>query len=213
MWGDVWGVVAALAPFLLLLLLLRGDLLPLGTLHLLLTAPPPPLVSIASGWVRGRWYRSSAGRLFAAFLDIPYGEPPVGALRFQRPLPAAPWQGVRECTRQRHFVQRNIFRSGRPREGVEEALALSVYSHNLPTTSSTTSLLPTMVFLHGGGFVSGSGSRMLYGPELLMDRQVVLVTANFRLAVLGNLFLPGAAPGNQMLRDQLLVLRCRGNLL
>ena len=66
-----------------------------------------------------------------------------------------------------------------------------------------------MVFLHGGGFVSGSGSRMLYGPELLMDRQVVLVTANFRLAVLGNLFLAaGAAPGNQMLRDQILVLRC-----
>ena len=34
------------------------------------------------------------------------------------------------------------------------------------------SALPVMVFLHGGGYVSGSGSRLLYGPELFMDRQV-----------------------------------------
>ena len=32
--------------------------------------------------------------------------------------------------------------------------------------------LPVLVFLHGGGYVSGSGSRLLYGPELFMDRQV-----------------------------------------
>ena len=35
--------------------------------------------------------------------------------------------------------------------------------------------LPVMVFLHGGGYVSGSGSRLLYGPELFMDRQVIIV--------------------------------------
>ena len=35
--------------------------------------------------------------------------------------------------------------------------------------------LPVMVFLHGGGYVSGSGSRLLYGPELFMDRQVIPV--------------------------------------
>ena len=32
--------------------------------------------------------------------------------------------------------------------------------------------LPVLVFLHGGGYVSGSGSRLLYGPELFMDREV-----------------------------------------
>ena len=95
------------------------------------------------------------------------------------------------------------------------------------------SALPVMVFLHGGGYVSGSGSRLLYGPELFMDRQVtkmsdwnseirfwknekiwkylaenlltqvVLVCLNFRLSVLGGLYLPGGkAPGNQMMRDQ-----------
>merc|ERR1719341_2708398 len=54
-----------------------------------------------------------------------------------------------------------------------------------------------------GGYVSGSGSRLLYGPELFMDRQVVLVCLNFRLSVLGGLYLPGGkAPGNQMMRDQ-----------
>ena len=39
-------------------------------------------------------------------------------------------------------------------------------------------LLPVMVFFHGGGFVSGSGSRLLYGPELLLDKEVLLVFSN-----------------------------------
>ena len=39
-------------------------------------------------------------------------------------------------------------------------------------TVSNKALLPVMVFFHGGGFVSGSGSRLLYGPELLLDKEV-----------------------------------------
>ena len=42
-------------------------------------------------------------------------------------------------------------------------------------TVSNKALLPVMVFFHGGGFVSGSGSRLLYGPELLLDKGVLLV--------------------------------------
>jgi len=68
-------------------------------------------------------------------------------------------------------------------------------------------LLPVMVFFHGGGFVSGSGSRLLYGPELLLDKEVVLVAPNFRVSVLGGLYIKGEAPGNQMLRDQIATLQ------
>lgn len=48
-------------------------------------------------------------------------------------------------------------------------------------------LLPVMVFIHGGSFVfgSGNGETDLYGPNYLLDRDVVLVTLNYRLAALG----------------------------
>lgn len=54
-----------------------------------------------------------------------------------------------------------------------------------------------MVWVHGGGFVSGDGSDILYGPRNLLDRDVILVTFNYRLGPLGSLTLDidGAAGG------------------
>lgn len=42
-----------------------------------------------------------------------------------------------------------------------------------------------MVWIHGGGFTSGSGSTELYGPDYLMEEGIVLVTINYRVGVLG----------------------------
>lgn len=42
-----------------------------------------------------------------------------------------------------------------------------------------------MFFIHGGGFTSGSGNSELYGPEFLLTEDIVLVTINYRLHVLG----------------------------
>ena len=61
------------------------------------------------------------------------------------------------------------------REGTEDALHLNIYSPAFPQGGGGNvgkPLLPVMVFFHGGGFVSGSGSRLLYGPELLLDKEV-----------------------------------------
>ena len=46
-----------------------------------------------------------------------------------------------------------------------------------------------MVWVHGGGFVSGDGGDRLYGPRYLLDRDVILVTFNYRLGPLGTLSL------------------------
>jgi len=168
---------------------------------------PTPQVSVASGKIEGCWSFSQRGRQFAAFLGVPYAKPPTGSLRFLRPEPVEPWEGVRRCVKGTTFIQRNIFRPGSPKEGREDGLTLNVYSHNCCSTKAVPSL-PVLVFLHGGGYVSGSGSRLLYGPELFMDREVVLVCINFRLSVLGGLYIPGGkAPGNQMMRDQVLGLQ------
>ena len=49
-------------------------------------------------------------------------------------------------------------------------------------------LKPVMVYIHGGGFVhgSGNGETDFIGPGYFMDRELVLVTFNYRLGVLGN---------------------------
>lgn len=69
--------------------------------------------------------------------------------------------------------------------GSEDCLYLNVYSPNIvPSTP-----YPVMVFIHGGGFVSGSGNDDAYGPQFLVRKDVVVVTFNYRLEILG--FLSG----------------------
>ncbi|XP_033219251.1 juvenile hormone esterase-like [Belonocnema kinseyi] len=65
-----------------------------------------------------------------------------------------------------------------------------------------------MVWIHGGGFVFGSGNADLYGPDFLVRKEIVLVTINYRIDVLGFLNLGlETAPGNQGLKDQVMALK------
>merc|ERR1711962_818950 len=68
-------------------------------------------------------------------------------------------------------------------------------------------LTPVIVFLHGGAFMFGSSESSLYGPQVLLDRNVILVTVNYRLGVFGWLSMESeTAPGNLGLWDQRLAL-------
>ncbi|CAH1963415.1 unnamed protein product [Acanthoscelides obtectus] len=65
-----------------------------------------------------------------------------------------------------------------------------------------------MIFFHGGGWLCGSGNGMWYGPEVLLDKDVVLVVTNYRLGALGFLTTGDeVVPGNNGLKDQNLALR------
>lgn len=55
----------------------------------------------------------------------------------------------------------------------------------LQLLSEETSLKPVMVWIHGGAFTGGSGKSDPYGPELLITEDVVIVTINYRLGILG----------------------------
>lgn len=89
-------------------------------------------------------------------------------------------------------------------EGNEDCLYLNVYSPEIKPASP----LPVMVFIHGGGFKSGSGNDDVYGPDFLVSHGVVLVTINYRLEALGFLCLDTeAVPGNAGLKDQVAALR------
>lgn len=68
--------------------------------------------------------------------------------------------------------------------------------------------LPVMVFFHGGGFQCGSGIRPFYGPDHLLDHDVIYIGANFRLGPLGFLSTEQEdCPGNFGLKDQVMVLK------
>lgn len=48
-------------------------------------------------------------------------------------------------------------------------------------------IYPVMVFIHGGSLTSGDSKSSSFGPEYLMDKDIVLVIFNYRLGLLGNL--------------------------
>lgn len=68
--------------------------------------------------------------------------------------------------------------------------------------------LAVLFFIHGGGFTDGSSDDLLYGPDFIIEKQVILVSFNYRLGVLGFLSLNSPEySGNMGLKDQQLALK------
>jgi para-nitrobenzyl esterase len=147
------------------------------------------------------------------FRGIPYARPPVGPLRFRAPEPFPRWLGERpalvhgpsapQSGADNPLVRRFV---GSPGGQSEDCLYLNVWTPALDGRRR-----PVLVFIHGGAFLVGSGSSPLYeGTRLARRGDVVVVTLNYRLGALGSLalagVLPGDAPANLALRDQVAAL-------
>ncbi|XP_057380572.1 carboxylic ester hydrolase-like [Daphnia carinata] len=150
---------------------------------------------------------SASGRKFNAFRGIPYAQPPVGDLRFRDPIPAKPWTAILlDATKEGPAcIQADL--TTKALAGQEDCLVLNVYTRSV---GSSNNLLPVMVWIHGGGFTTGSGNAEsdLYGPDYILDRDIVFVTMNYRLAAFGFLSTEDEeAPGNYGLLDQSMALR------
>ena len=148
------------------------------------------LVQTDAGPVQGE---AMAG--YNAWRGIPFAAAPVGALRFRPPQLMEPWTGVRMATRWGPRAPQALdgvpdlaasFPGGQP--GVsEDCLYLNVTA---PTGATG---LPVLVWVHGGGFVNGSGPQHVGDLEAFARDGVVCVSFNYRLGVLGwsNLVRPG----------------------
>lgn len=159
-------------------------------------------VAIKDGMIKGSTMKTRLGETFNAFRGIPYGEPPIGALRFLAPRPKLPWNGILNCT---DFGPRCMQPALWYGAISEDCLHLNVFTKDLPTNGRNP-LKPVIVFLHGGGFEIGSAGN--HGPEYLMEREVVLVTVSYRLGTFGFMAIETRdIPGNAGLKDQNLALK------
>ncbi len=159
-----------------------------------------PIVDTRFGRVRGA--REDG---LAVFRGIPYAASTAGRQRFRPPSPPEPWVGVRDALRFGCAAPQTDPLGARPNpmdhrvvapglalwrsEGVkpaepesEDCLSLNVWTPSLDPAHPR----PVMVWLHGGGFDAGSGAEPMYrGGNLARRRDVVVVTINHRLSVLG----------------------------
>ncbi|XP_069696455.1 juvenile hormone esterase-like [Periplaneta americana] len=166
------------------------------------------IVTLKQGRLRGHILESRKGRPIYAFQGIPFAKPPVGDLRFKAPQPPEPWKGILDATKEGHnCVQRGILPHDQGMRGNEDCLYLNVYTPKRPTDEESEPL-DVMFWIHGGGWFAGSGDTDFYGPQYLLDKDVILVTVNYRLGSLGFLSTEDEeCPGNNGLKDQLAGLR------
>jgi para-nitrobenzyl esterase len=151
------------------------------------------------------------------FKGIPFAAPPVGELRWKAPQPIKPWSGVKECIQfaaspmqfdpvpfmcwSEEFLI--------PKKPIDEdCLYLNVWAKNTATKK------PVLVYIYGGGFVSGGAGCAIYDGKEMAEKDVVFVSINYRVGVFGFLAHPEltkesgyGASGNYALLDMIASLK------
>jgi para-nitrobenzyl esterase len=161
-------------------------------------ASDPPAAPAVVGTTAGKIQGTHAAGVYT-FRGVPYGATTAGAGRFQPPGRPQPWSNIREATALGRrspqllssfhgFVPPEVEVMDRDEKMGEDCLVLNLWTPALAPGRK----LPVMVWLHGGGYTSGSGGFVCYdGIELARKHDVVVVTVNHRLTALGYLYLAG----------------------
>lgn len=164
---------------------------------------PAPVVSTRAGKVQGRWQNASS----AAYLGIPFAEPPIGDLRFAEPKPFHSWEGVRPAYEYGPTPQRRPFGPvvtiPEPSIPGECTLNVNVFT---PAPNDKEAHLPVLAWIHGGGYFAGSPSSAWYNGQSFNANGVVTVSISYRLGFDGFGWIQDA-PMNRGLRDQIAALQ------
>ena len=191
-----------------------GVLVALATATTLGHAAADEVVQTQSGRVAG--VEDGAG--VTAFRGLPYAMPPVGALRWRPPQPAAAWTGIRSGAAFGPVCPQPVS-PRRPIDPIdpaadvvsEDCLTLNIWR---PAGAPADAKLPVLFWIHGGAFVSGAGSRPGLNGGSFAKQGLVVVTINYRLGPLGFLAHPlltaeggKQKSGNHGLLDQVAALQ------
>ncbi|KAG4072167.1 hypothetical protein HA402_015666 [Bradysia odoriphaga] len=167
------------------------------------------LVKTDSGYVRGVMLRTLLKDTeYIAYRGIPYAKPPVGDLRFKAPVPMSPWSGIFQAIDYGNSClvlhQSQLFPLNNTQS--EDCLYLNVFT-TVTSDDKLCAKKAVMFFIHGGAFTEGDGTDGFYGPDFIVDNDVILVTFNYRLGPWGfaNFDVKGYT-GNMGFKDQQMAL-------
>ena len=181
-----------------------------------------PVLSIEGGQIQG--VKSDVDGVLV-YKGVPYAAPPVGDLRWKRPQPVVAWQGVKVADTFSDAAMQRIrnpqdgqygtefhFRSDDPNFS-EDCLYLNVWAPQY-APGHPEKKLPVAMWVHGGAYFGGWGFEMEMDGDAWAQRDVILVTINYRLGIFG--FLnhselsaedPDHVSGNYGLLDQIAALQ------
>jgi para-nitrobenzyl esterase len=208
-------------------MLFKNPLLPILLVFAMIAYKPGPTresgqaglsgpVRVESGLLTGD---ADASGEVTIFRGIPFAAPPVGDLRWKEPQPAMHWEGVKSCTRfspaamQARPLPFGVYTSEFliPDTSVnEDCLYLNIWT----AAKSSKEKRPVIVWIHGGGFINGSGAVPIYDGVSMAKKGIVFVTINYRLGIFGFFSHPSLAAesphhasGNYGILDQIAAVK------
>lgn len=120
---------------------------------------------------------------FIQFLGVPFAKPPIGELRFRKPVPMEPWNGVRLAKKFTSYC----IQPGKPEridksiKDSEDCLTLNIF-----TPACDSRKRPVVVWIHGGAYLTGNHtSATKMGGKMCIDSDIVVVPIQYRLGVFG----------------------------
>lgn len=163
-----------------------------------------PVVKVEGGLLQGV---PSEAPSVIVFKGIPYAAPPVGELRLQPPQDVIPWEGVRECSAfsaiapqpgnaPGTFYGEEFYWMPQPEQS-EDCLYLNIWAP-AKAVGKKGAALPVAMWIHGGAFVNGYGFEVSMDGDKWAQKDVILVTINYRLGE--------NAAGNLNILDQIKAL-------
>nr|WLK66395.1 acetylcholinesterase [Eocanthecona furcellata] len=190
----------------------------------------PLVVRTRSGLIRGT-EKTVIGREVHVFTGIPFAKPPLGPLRFRRPVPVEPWNGILDATNLPNscYQEKYEYFPGFPGEEMwnpntnlsEDCLYLNLWvPHKVRlrhkgSQEGYLQKVPVLVWIYGGGYMSGTATLDVYDSNILAAASDVIVASiQYRVGAFGFLYLEPElakgsddAPGNMGLWDQALAIR------
>ena len=161
-----------------------------------------PVVTTTAGKIRGIVDPATGMRTWRG---VPYGEPTGGQFRFSAPQPRQPWAGTFDATEFAEPAMQGTYGWNDKVMGTEDCLTLDIVR---PDTDEE---LPVVVYIHGGTFLTGfSNEKIFQGHHFTSTTNIVYVSINFRLGVLGYLdmrSLGADCVANPATYDQILALQ------